>query len=135
MTQRTGRCLCGAISYTLKSEPVMMAVCHCTHCRRQSGGVFSANIMVAEAEYVQSGETKVYQDKGDSGQAVWRHFCGDCGSPILSKVGAMPGMVIVKAGTLDDWSGLAPTVEVYTDHAATWVTPVEHARRFAQGAV
>ena len=134
MTQRTGRCLCGAISYTLKSEPTMMAVCHCTHCQRQSGGVFSTNIMIAEADYTQSGETKVYRDKGDSGQAVWRHFCGECGSPILSKVGAMPGMVIVKAGTLNDWSGLAPTIEVYTDHAAPWVTPVLHAHRFAQGA-
>ena len=134
MTQRTGRCLCGAISYTLKSEPVMMAVCHCTHCRRQSGGVFSTNIMVPEADYLQRGETRIYQDQGDSGQAVWRHFCGDCGSPILSRVGAMPGTVIVKAGTLDDWSGLAPTVEVYTDHAAPWVTPVARARRFAQGA-
>ncbi len=134
MTMRTGRCLCGQVAYTLKNEPRVMAVCHCTHCRRQSGSVFSTNVMVAETDYDQSGETRVYQDVGDSGEPVWRHFCGACGSPILSKVAVMPGMLIVKAGTLDDWSGLTPAVEVYGDHAAAWVTPLPNARRFAQGA-
>lgn len=134
MTNRTGGCLCGAIRYELKSEPSMTAVCHCTHCQRQSGGVFSTNLVVPESDYVQQGETKVYQDTGDSGKAVYRHFCGNCGSPITSRVEAMPGVAMVKAGTLDDFSGLKPAVEVYTDHAADWVAPIAGAHRFAQGA-
>ena len=133
MANRAGGCLCGAVRYELTSEPSMTAVCHCTHCQRQSGGVFSTNLVVPEKDYVQRGETKVYADTGDSGQPVYRHFCADCGSPIVSKVAAMPGVVMVKAGTLDDMSGLAPAVEVYTDHAAAWVAPVAGARRFAQG--
>jgi hypothetical protein len=134
MADREGGCLCGAVRYVLKSDPLMTAVCHCTHCQRQSGGVFSTNVAVPEAAYVQTGETKVFEDKGDSGQAVHRHFCPQCGSPILSKVAAMPGVVLVKAGTLDDMSGLTPAIEVYTDHAATWVTPIAGARRFGQAA-
>lgn len=134
MADREGGCLCGAVRYVLKSEPLMTAVCHCTHCQRQSGGVFSTNVAVPEAAYVQTGETKVFEDKGDSGQAVWRHFCPNCGSPILSKVAAMPGMVLVKAGTLDDMSGLTPAIEVYTDHAAKWVAPIPGAQRFGQAA-
>lgn len=134
MADREGGCLCGAVRYVLKSEPIMTAVCHCTHCQRQSGGVFSTNVAVPEAAYVQTGETKVFADKGDSGQAVWRHFCPNCGSPILSKVAMMPGMVLVKAGTLDDMSGLTPAIEVYTDHAAAWVAPIPGAQRFAQAA-
>lgn len=134
MANRTGGCLCGAVRYELKSEPLMTAVCHCTHCQRQSGGVFSTNVGVPEAAYVQTGETKVFTDKGDSGKAVWRHFCPNCGSPIISKVEAMPGLVLVKAGTLDDMSGLTPGVEVYTDHAAEWVSPIAGAQRFAQAA-
>lgn len=134
MAEREGGCLCGAVRYVLKSDPIMTAVCHCTHCQRQSGGVFSTNVAVPEAAYVQTGETKVFEDKGDSGQPVWRHFCPNCGSPILSKVAAMPGMVLVKAGTLDDMSGLTPAIEVYTDHAAAWVAPIAGARRFGQAA-
>lgn len=134
MTDREGGCLCGAVRYVIKGEPMMTAVCHCTHCQRQSGGVFSTNLGVPEAAYVQTGETKVYEDRGDSGQAVWRHFCANCGSPIISKVAVMPGLVMVKAGTLDDMSGLTPSVEVYADHAAAWVAPIPGARRFGQGA-
>ena len=133
MTDREGGCLCGAVRYVLKAEPLMTAVCHCTHCQRQSGGVFSTNLGVPEAAYVQTGETKIFTDKGDSGKAVWRHFCGACGSPIRSMVEVMPGLVLVKAGTLDDMSGLTPGVEVYTDHAAEWVVPIAGAQRFAQG--
>lgn len=132
MANREGGCLCGAVRYVLKSEPTMTAVCHCTHCQRQSGSVFSTNLVVPEGDYVQQGKTNVYQDKGDSGQPVYRHFCGNCGSPIISKVAVMPGMVFVKAGTLDDFSGLTPAIEVYADHAAKWLVPV--AQRFGQAA-
>ena len=129
MTDREGGCLCGAVRYVLKAEPLMTAVCHCTHCQRQSGGVFSTNLAIPDAAYVQTGETKVFTEGGDSGKAVWRHFCGNCGSPILSKVEAMPGLSLVKAGTLDDMSGLTPGIEVYTDHAAEWVVPIAGAQR------
>jgi len=122
------------VRYELKADPMVTAVCHCTHCQRQSGGVFSTNLGVPEAAYVQTGETKVFTDTGDSGKAVWRFFCPNCGSPILSKVEAMPGIVMVKAGTLDDLSGLTPGIEVYTDHAAAWVSPIAGAARFPQAA-
>jgi hypothetical protein len=134
MAKREGGCLCGAVRYVLDSEPTMTAVCHCTHCQKQSGGVFSTNLVVPEADYHQIGETKVFRDRGDSGQPVDRHFCPACGSPIVSKVAIMPGLTMVKAGSLDDMSGLAPAVEVYTDHAVAWVSPIAGARRFAQGA-
>ncbi|MFU8816041.1 MAG: GFA family protein [Pseudomonadales bacterium] len=134
MANRTGGCLCGALRYQLLQEPTMTAVCHCTHCQRQSGGVFSTNLVVAESDYLQQGETKVYEDTGDSGKPVYRHFCGDCGSPIISRVAAMPGVVMLKAGTLDDLGGIRPAVEVYTDHAADWVAPIAGAQRFGQGA-
>ena len=131
---KSGGCLCGHIRYTIKGEPILTVVCHCTHCQKQSGGVFSTNHGVPETAYEQSGQTKVFTDSGDSGQPVFRHFCGECGSPILSTVAAMPGVVLVKAGTLDDIAAAVPTLEVYTDHAAAWVAPIAGARRFGQGA-
>lgn len=134
MVERVGGCLCGAVRYVIKADPAMVAVCHCTHCQRQSGAMFSTNLVVPEALYEQTGETRVYEDRGDSGQPVLRCFCAACGSPILSRVAVMPGMVFIKAGTLDDFSGLTPAIEVYADHAAAWVAPVAGAQRFAQGA-
>ncbi len=112
-----GGCLCGKIRYKFAGEPLATAVCHCRHCQRQGGSAFSIVSLVLDDAYQQSGETKVYVDTGDSGKHVHRHFCGDCGSPIVSLVEALPGMTIIKAGTLDDPSGLTPTQEVYCDSA------------------
>ena len=94
--------------------------------------IFSFNVVVRESDYEQSGETMVYVDKGDSGQPVYRHFCGRCGSPILAMVAEAPGKIVVKAGTLDSMEGLQPQTEVYTDHAAKWLAPIAGAARFAQ---
>jgi len=132
MQDRKGGCLCGAVRYVLKGEPRAIAICHCTHCQRQSGSVFSFNLLISEADYEQSGETMVYADKGDSGQPVFRHFCGRCGSPIWTAVAAAPGKVVVRVGALDSMEGLQPQTETYTDHAARWLAPVAGAARFAR---
>jgi hypothetical protein len=131
--ERQGSCACGAVHYVLKGEPVATAVCHCRHCQKQSGSAFSFNLIVKEADYAQTGETKSYVTIGDSGQPSYRHFCPQCGSPIITKVAVMPGMVIVKAGTLDSMEGLQPQREIYTDHAAEWLDPVEGAALYARG--
>ena len=133
MTHRHGGCLCGAIRYEIKSEPALTAICYCTHCQKQSGAMYSTNLGVPEAEYVQTGETKIFHDKGDSGMSVDRYFCGTCGSPILSRAEALPGMVLIKAGTLDSLAGIAPSMELYTDRSAEWVAPVAGTQRFPLG--
>jgi hypothetical protein len=94
--------------------------------------LFSFNLVMREADYEQRGETMVYVDKGDSGQPVYRHFCRDCGSPILAKTALAPGKVVVKAGTLDSMDGLQPKTEIYADHAVKWLAPVAGATRFTQ---
>ena len=33
----TGRCLCGAISFSVAEPPIRMAQCHCEDCRRLTG--------------------------------------------------------------------------------------------------
>lgn len=132
MPDRKGGCLCGAVRYVLKGEPRASTVCHCTHCQKQSGSVLSFNLVIRESDYEQSGETMIYVDKGDSGNPVYRHFCGHCGSPILAKIAALPGKVVVKAGTLNSMDGLQPQAEIYTEHAVKWLAPVEGIKRFAQ---
>ncbi|MGO4714841.1 GFA family protein [Bradyrhizobium sp. 2TAF24] len=124
MQERKGGCLCGAVRYVLKGEPRGIAICHCTHCQKQSGSVLSFNLVIEDTDYEQSGETRIYVDDGDSGQPVYRHFCGNCGSPILAKIARAPGKVVVKAGTLDNMEGLQPKAEIYTDHAVAWLAPV-----------
>ncbi|QYD69134.1 GFA family protein [Paraburkholderia edwinii] len=132
MQERKGGCACGAVRYILKGEPQAAAICHCSLCRKQSGSAFSFNLIVKEADYEQFGETKFYVTTGDSGQPSFRHFCAECGSPVVTKSVVMPGMAIVKAGTLDSMEGLQPQREIYTDHAPEWLDPVAGATLFSR---
>jgi hypothetical protein len=47
--------------------------------------------------------------------------CPNCGSPIFSEAAALPGIRIIKTGTLDDTSSLKPTMEIFCDEAQIWV--------------
>jgi hypothetical protein len=122
MTQ-TGRCQCGQITYELSGDLIATAVCHCDHCQRQSGAAFSVNLIVHESQLAVSGDLSAFEDRGEHGDAVYvyRRFCGQCGTPIFSAMVEPAGILAVKAGTLDDRSGVRPTVEVWCDHKQPWV--------------
>ena len=120
---RTGRCLCGNVSYELEGDLMATAVCHCEHCQRQSGGAFSTNLIANVAQLKVEGELKTYEDRGRTGDAVYvlRRFCGDCGSPIVSELMEPEGLIAVKAGTLDDRSDVQPVVQLWCDDKQPWV--------------
>lgn len=125
-----GGCLCGKVRYEFEGDPLMAAICHCRHCQRQSGAPFSVVLAVADTAMTGLAAVKTYHDRGDSGQGVERLFCPDCGSPIVSRVDAMPGLSFVKAGTLDAPECWTPTVEVYCARAWPWL-PALAAERHA----
>lgn len=129
-SEKTGRCLCGAIVYEILGPVQMTALCHCRNCQRQSGTAYSIITGVLKSDYRQTGETRIFQDTGDSGRRVERHFCGACGSPILSIIEPLPDMLFIKAGTLDDISELQPAIEVYCDSAMPYVPPVPGTQKF-----
>jgi hypothetical protein len=128
---RTGHCLCGSISYAFDAEPEAVVLCHCAHCRRNSGSAFSVNVMVARDRLEIKGTPKSYQTIGvENGNLRDRLFCGDCGTPIFTILHERPDLVIVKAGTLDDSTGLKPGVEVWCRRAQDWVEPSPDRVRF-----
>ena len=117
-----GGCLCGSVRYELTVEPVLTGLCHCLSCQKLSGGAFSVNLAVPRAGLRIEGATlKTFHDTGESGQPVQRLFCDRCGSPIASFADTIPELAFVKAGTLDDTSGLAPTMEIWCETAQPWV--------------
>ena len=44
MASIRGGCLCGAVRYASEAEPLMVAVCHCATCQKNTGSAFSINI-------------------------------------------------------------------------------------------
>lgn len=117
-----GGCNCGRVRYRMEGAPMGVAACHCTRCRRQSGSIYSVNLLVSPADMAITGELKVFEDRDtSSGAPVMREFCGECGSPIRSVLGANPDMVAVKVGTLDDPDAFAPNLHVFTRSKIAWV--------------
>lgn len=118
----TGRCLCGEVTYRYDGDPLATVVCHCAHCQRQSGGAFSVNVVLLPDQLYVSGEMGTYVETGehDDGEYVHRRFCRSCGSPIVSEL-LGPGMVALKAGTLDDTTAVQPAAEVWCVDRQSWV--------------
>ncbi len=120
--QRSGGCLCGAVRYTAEGSPVMVVACHCKNCQKQSGSALSTIAAYPRAAVAITGELSIYNDKGESGGAVIRKFCGKCGSPIISDIPQpqFAEMLFIKTGTFDDTTGLTPSTHLWTSSAQDW---------------
>ena len=125
-----GGCLCGKVRYSADTEPAFVGVCHCKNCQKQAGTAFSIVVAIPNTALSMHGTLKTFSDRGDSGKAVDRRFCPECGSPILSEAEALPGLAIIKAGTLDDASWVTPGMEIFCDSAQSWVNLGGERQRF-----
>jgi len=128
---RTGGCLCGAVRYTVKWPPLAIATCCCTHCQKQAGSALSVVAFLKRDQLALTGELTTYEDRGASGDVVHRKFCGRCGSPVVTETPSATAqdMIFIKAGTLDDRSGLAPSVHYWTNSAQDWFVFPDHGER------
>ena len=120
-TPITGGCLCGAIRYAVSAPVTALRACHCTHCQKTSGTGSSVNAVITNTDFaITKGTPKRYAAKADSGRTLFRHFCGDCGSPIYSQREATPERIVVRAGTFDDSSGMKIVANIWTASARPW---------------
>lgn len=122
MSAITGGCLCGAVRWDCSAPPTMSGHCHCVDCRRSSGTGHCTHAMVPEAGFTCQGELRHYERAADSGNLVTRAFCPVCGSPVLSRNAAMPGLVFLRASSFDEPDLLAPQMVVYASRAPAWDT-------------
>jgi hypothetical protein len=132
MTRITGGCLCGAVRYSAEGEPAFAGICHCHNCQKATGSAFAAVVGVPAAALSVTGTVKTYRDIGDSGKAMFRNFCPECGATLYDNAEMMPGIAMVMTGTLDDASWVKPAVEIYCDSAQPWVELGGGMRRFAK---
>ena len=117
---RTGGCLCGAVRYEIASDPVMTGFCHCINCQKLSGAGHAFHVMVPEADFRVTGQTKGYSWRADSGNAVTTYFCVECGSPIHGRSTGFPGAVTVRAASLDHPESVTPQMTVFAKRVQPW---------------
>lgn len=129
MPRISGGCLCGGVRYESDAQPAMVAVCHCATCQKNTGSAYSVNLGMAADAVSLGGETlATYEDRsGASGEPFYRGFCSRCGSPISGQGAAYPGVLFLKAGTLDDASWVRPTAHIWCSEKLPWVVIEEGA--------
>ena len=124
----SGQCSCGAIGYQLSGEPKVVALCHCSDCRRSAGAPVVAWAMFPEAAMILTkGQPKTINSSG----TAMRSFCADCGSGLFYRNAVvLPGIVDVQSSTLDDPEALVPIVQIQTAERLNWMKHVHELPEF-----
>jgi hypothetical protein len=121
MTERTGRCLCGAVRFRLSAEPLATRVCWCRDCQRISANGM-VNLLIPTAAIEISGQLSEYVRTADSGNKIRQRFCPSCGSPLFANSSARPQVTAVRVGTLDEPSSVRPTTNIWCSSAPAWAS-------------
>ncbi|HXO01301.1 MAG TPA: GFA family protein, partial [Stellaceae bacterium] len=102
------------------AEPIFVGVCHCTNCQKGSGTAFNAVVAMPKPAVGLTGTVSTYEGRGDTGNATYKHFCPECGSPIAEEAAVMADVMMIAIGTLDDPSAVQPAMQIYCDSAQPW---------------
>ncbi len=111
-----GRCLCGAVSFTINGPLRQVVVCHCGQCQHNHGG---------PAHYTSAAWKDIALDGKDrlrwyqSSARARRGFCAECGSSLFwEPIGE--ARVSINAGALDEPTGLTMAKHVYVADKRDW---------------
>jgi hypothetical protein len=112
---RTGRCLCGRVSFKIKTAAEKVFANHDAASRRWTGGV-AMTMMVRATNTAFHGWGNVVQF--GSSERARQCFCRICGTSLFVRhvqPEAMDGMLSLSAGCLDAHDGLTLAAETYVD--------------------
>ena len=113
-----GSCLCQGIRYEIKGDIGDIIQCHCQRCRKANGTAFATNAPINSADFkITQGENLV---KKFAVNGVYRWFCGECGSPLISSRDAQPELYRIRIGSLDTPLDQKPTMHIFAASKAEW---------------
>lgn len=116
----TGGCACGAIRYEISAEPIFTAHCQCRDCQRMTGTGHASMMAFPESGITLTGSPKFFRVTAGSGAIASRGFCPNCGSFLMGKSTAAPGVLAVTAASLDDPGRFSPGMVLYTATGYPW---------------
>jgi hypothetical protein len=135
MANILGGCRCGAVRYSLALEALPTTyACHCRDCQTWSGSAFSQQTFVPETALSISGPVSVYQLTTPSGNVSKQRVCSTCHTRIYNSNSARPGIVVVRAGTLDQSDQLDVVAHIWVKRRQPWLKLPENAPTWPEAA-
>ena len=123
MTGFKGHCLCGAVTYGSSGPAAFMGNCYCVDCRRESGAGHITAVAVPDATLHVQGATQDFAKPADSGGTIRNTFCPLCATTLFTHPSNLPGLALLRAGTLDDPAAVVPQLSMYVAAAPAWDRP------------
>ena len=127
-TVHTGSCLCGEVRFDVEGDFESFYLCHCSHCRKDTGSAHAANLFSTAARLTwRSGEGAI-STFTLPGTRHARSFCRTCGSaaPSIQLEGRL---LVVPAGSLDSEVPLRPSAHIFVASRAGWDHELESVPR------
>lgn len=128
-SQHTGSCLCGAVNFRVLGDFQNFYLCHCTHCRKDTGSAHAANLFSSTATLQWVTGEELVRRFDLPGTRHGRSFCATCGSalPVVQMDGAL---LVVPAGSLDSSLALTPDAHLFVSSSAQWDHDLENVPTF-----
>jgi hypothetical protein len=116
-----GSCLCGAVQFEIDGEFEPRSFCHCTSCKRLSGGVGTANARVrSDAVRITAGRERLRTYQPVEGTA--KTFCSECGANLFGGGWPENEFASVRLPAIDSPFEGRPTRHIFTRSVAPWET-------------
>ena len=112
-----GGCLCGAVRYEARGEPLNVRICHCRLCQKATGQPFFARAIFPSEAVTIEGKTVGF----NSTPELERRFCPKCGTGLFAQRLNWPDRMAVTLASLDDPSALPPTMHFWTSSKVAWL--------------
>ncbi|MCB9990875.1 MAG: GFA family protein [Rhodospirillales bacterium] len=136
---KTGHCLCGSVKFELMLNETHAHACHCSMCRRMSGGTPVLAIPCAPDSVKIDGEKSL--SWYSSSEWAERGFCNQCGTGMFYRL--KDGSYFnVAVGALDDDSDITLAGHIFIDAKPDYydfkddcprLTEAEFLAQFAEG--
>lgn len=120
MSDLDGRCLCGAVRFSITLPTLFVAHCHCRWCREAHGAAFVTWVGAAEDRFrllPGSAEARWYQSSRQSR----RGFCANCGTTLFFASTLCPGEIHVVRPAIAGPVDREPQCHVFYDQHADWI--------------
>jgi hypothetical protein len=118
----TGGCLCGKVRYAVTPTMSFQSyACHCTDCQRRSGSAFGIQQSVLSHDLTVEGELLRGEHVQPSGAVAGIYACKHCLTRLYTDNNLRPGIVNLRAGTLDNSPEMIPAAHLWVQSKQPWV--------------
>jgi hypothetical protein len=121
MSTMEGSCWCGGVRFEVREPFINLNFCHCTSCKRISGGVGTANGR-ARTEWIDVKQGRDLLTTYEPSEGTKKTFCSVCGSNLFG--GGWPDSehASVRLSAINEGLELKPDAHTYVRSLAPWET-------------